>query len=313
MSEVFIWPEEVAVPFTGTTNLLKVATEAGIAMAHLCGGRAACSTCRVRVVDGLDNLSERTPAETAMATRLDFPDEIRLACQTEITDSLRLWRLVLDDVDVEMASQLGQGHYAGPVGREVEATVMFIDIAGFTTMSENLPAYDIVHVLNRFFNRAGDAIEAYGGHVDNYMGDGMLAVFGVRGEPDHALDAVKAGLDTLEAAASMSTYLHRIYGHEFNVRIGIGLGDVIFGLMGAESSARETVIGDVVNTASRLESANKTTGTRLLVTEDVHARTTDSVEYGRQFDLDLPGKGGHVVAFEVLGLAQDPRPSPDQP
>lgn len=141
----------------------------------------------------------------------------------------------------------------------------------------------------------------------------MLAVFGVRGEPDHALDAVKAGLDTLEAAASMSTYLHRIYGHEFNVRIGIGLGDVIFGLMGAESSARETVIGDVVNTASRLESANKTTGTRLLVTEDVHARTTDSVEYGRQFDLDLPGKGGHVVAFEVLGLAQDPRPSPDQP
>jgi len=236
-----------------------------------------------------------------MAAKLDFPDEIRLACQTEVAGSVRLWRLVLDKIDVEMASQLGKGHYIGPVGREVEeAAVMFTDVAGFTAMSESLPPYDVVHILNRFFSRAGAAVESQGGRVDNYMGDGLLAVFGVNGTADSALAAVKAGIEVLEVAADMDNYVSRIYGHAFKVRVGIGLGEVIFGLMGSESSARETVIGDVVNTASRLESANKTTGTTMLVTEAVQAATIDSIEYGRRFDLELPGKDGHVVAHEVI-------------
>ena len=244
-----------------------------------------------------------------MAARLDFPDEIRLACQTEVRGSVRLWRLVLDDIDLEMASQLGEGHYVGPVGREVEATVMFVDVAGFTTMSEHLPPYDIVHILNRFFSRAGAVVESLGGRVDNYMGDGLLALFGVQGESDGPLCAVKAGLGILDVAASMSRYVNIIYRHEFRVRVGIGMGDVIYGLMGDESSARETVIGDVVNTASRLESANKTTGTTMLVTEAVQARTEDAVEFGRRFDLDVPGKDGHVVAYEVMGLLDEDAPT----
>jgi len=304
MSELYVWPEEVAVPFSGTANLLDKATEAGVSIAHLCGGRGLCSTCRVRIIEGEESLTERTTKESAMADRLEFPDEIRLACQTEVKGSVKLWRLVLDNVDLEMASQLGGGHFVGPVGREVEATVMFIDVAGFTTMSENLPPYDIVHILNRFFTRAGAAVGRHGGHIDNYMGDGLLAVFGIRGESGHCLATIKAGLEILEAAASMSKYLSLIYSHPFEVRVGIGLGDVIFGLMGDEASARETVIGDVVNTASRLEAANKKTGTTMLVTEAVHARTEASVEYGRSFDLELPGKDGHVTGYEVIGLSE---------
>jgi len=301
MPEIFVWPDEVSIPLVGKANLLEMAIEAGIPIAHLCGGRARCSTCRVRIIEGQDVLAERTEKEAAMAAKLDFPDEIRLACQTEVAGSVRLWRLVLDKIDVEMASQLGKGHYIGPVGREVEeAAVMFTDVAGFTAMSESLPPYDVVHILNRFFSRAGAAVESQGGRVDNYMGDGLLAVFGVNGTADSALAAVKAGIEVLEVAADMDNYVSRIYGHAFKVRVGIGLGEVIFGLMGSESSARETVIGDVVNTASRLESANKTTGTTMLVTEAVQAATIDSIEYGRRFDLELPGKDGHVVAHEVI-------------
>jgi len=302
MSEVFVSPDEVSIPLVQPANLLEMAIEAGVPIAHLCGGRARCSTCRVRIVEGLDALTERTQEEASMAAKLDFPSEVRLACQTQASDSVRLWRLVLDKIDVEMASQLGKGHYAGPVGREVQAAVMFVDVAGFTTMSESLPAYDVVHILNRFFNRAGDAVESNSGRVDNYMGDGLLAVFGVDGGDDSAFGAVKAGLEVLAVAADMHDYVSRIYGCAFEVRIGVSLGEVIFGLMGAESSARETVLGDVVNTASRLESANKTTGTSMLVTEDVHAGTMDRVEYGRQFELDLPGKDAHVVAYAVIGL-----------
>ena len=303
MPEMFVSPDEISIPVVGKVNLLEAMTDAGVDVAHLCGARARCSTCRVRIVAGLSALTARTDDEAAMATRLSFPDEVRLACQTEVDGSVRLWRLVLDRIDVEMASQLGKGHYRGSVGREIEeAAVMFTDVVGFTTLSESLPPYDVVHIINRFFSRVEAAVEAQGGRVDNYMGDGLLAVFGVNNEADPALAAVKAGLEALDVAADMDRYVGRIYGHAFKVRVGIGLGEVVFGLMGGESSARETVIGDVVNTASRLESANKNTGTSILVTEAVRDRTITSVEYGRRFELDLRGKDGRVVAHEPVGL-----------
>lgn len=307
MAEIFVWPDDVSIPLVEGDTLLAMVVGAGLPIAHLCGGRARCSTCRVRIVAGLESLTGRTDAEGAMAERLDLPDEVRLACQTYATGDVRLGRLVLDKVDVEMGSQLGEPRYAGPIGREVDdVAVMFTDVVGFTSMSETLPAYDVVHILNRFFNRVEATVESEGGHVDNYMGDGLLAVFGIRGVGNSALGAVRAGLGALEVAADINDYVSRIYGHTFRVRVGICLGEVIFGLMGGESSARETVIGDVVNTASRLEAANKSTGTNILVSEGIQANTVDSVEYGRRFELDLPGKAGQMTAYEVVGVSESP-------
>ena len=81
MSELSVWPDEVEVPFDGETLLLKALVEAKIPIAHLCGGKARCSTCRVRVISGGENLEPRNKAETSMAERLEFPDDVRLACQ----------------------------------------------------------------------------------------------------------------------------------------------------------------------------------------------------------------------------------------
>lgn len=310
MSEVYVWPDDVTVEIHDDATLLDLAVEGGVDIAHLCGGRARCSTCRVRVIEGNEVLSPRTEAEATMAQRLDFPEEVRLACQTTARGSVRFWRLVLDTIDIEMASQLGKGHYTGPVGREVEnAAILFSDVAGFTSMAEALPAYDVVHILNRFFNRAGDAVEANGGRVDNYMGDGLLAVFGIDGESDRCFAAVRTGLDLIEIASDMHDYVSMIYGQDFKIRVGVDIGDVIFGLMGAESTARETVLGDVVNTASRLEAANKATGTTMLVTEAVRSRTDTRVDYGERFDLDLRGKHGTVAAYDVLGPRETSEPA----
>ena len=302
MPELHVSPDEIDLPFEGDVNMLELLVERGLPIAHLCGGRARCTTCRVWVFDGLENTSERTMNEAAMAEKLDLPDQVRLACQTVITGQVGLRRLVLDKTDEQLDSQLGKSGPSGPVGREVNVAVLFTDVAGYTEMSEALPPYDIVHLLNRFFSRAGDAIVVNTGVVDNYMGDAILALFGLHGEADAALSAVRSGFGVLEAAKTLSHYTERAYGIDFSVRVGIDFGEVVYGTMGAKDSSRETVIGDTVNVASRLEAANKLTGTDMLVSQSVYDLTGDGVAYGERHDLDLKGKQGHVSAYEAVSL-----------
>ncbi|MFV1970563.1 MAG: adenylate/guanylate cyclase domain-containing protein [Acidimicrobiia bacterium] len=300
MSKIQVWPDEVEVPFDPEANLLTTLLDVSIPIDHLCGGRARCSTCRVFVVQGLSNLAERTAEEFAMATKLDLPDEVRLACQTTLTGSVSVRRLVLDKTDEMLVSQLGEAKLVGPVGREAHVAVLFADVVGYTKMSEVLPAYDIVHLLNRFFSRTSDVIATNTGVVDNYMGDAVLALFGLHGEPEPALSAVRSGLGVLEVSRELTRYVERTYGMSFGVRVGVDFGEVVFGLMGAGASARETVIGDAVNVASRLESANKTTGTDMLVSEAVYQLTLSEITYGQRHELELPGKVERVVAHEVV-------------
>lgn len=302
MTDILCEPDHVNVTREGEVNLLGALVEAGVPITHLCGGKARCSTCRVRVSDGLDHLSTPNEKELAMARRLDFPREVRLACQTMATGSVTLRRLVLDKADAELASQLGKHGLRGPIGREIEVAVLFADVAGYTTMAEALPPYDIVHMLNRFFSGAAEVIEAHAGRVDNYMGDAVLALFGVHGEPAPTVAAIKSGIGLLEVAADLNHYMERIYGHTFAVRIGVDYGEVVFGLLGADETARETAIGDAVNVASRLQTANKQVGTTMLVSEAVQSGCSKEVAFGRSFDMDLRGKVGRVRAYEVLGL-----------
>ncbi len=306
MSEIQVWPDGVDVPFEPEANLLKTLVDADIPIAHLCGGRARCSTCRVYVLDGLSKLSERPAEEAAMATKLDLPDEVRLACQTTLSGSVSLRRLVLDKTDEILASQLGKPALVGPVGRETRVAVLFTDVVGYTKMSDALPPYDIVHLLNRFFSRTSDVVASNAGVIDNYMGDAVLALFGLHDEPEPALSAVRAGLGILEVARELTRYIERIYGMAFGVRVGVDFGDVIFGLIGAGTAARETVIGDTVNVASRLESANKDTGSDMLVSDAVYELTHREVTFGRRHELDLRGKVGRVVAHEVIAVGSPP-------
>ena len=305
MSVIECQPDDVAVSFDGDTNVLEALVGAGIPITHLCGGKARCSTCRVKIAGGLTHLSEPSEAEAAMAQRLDFPREIRLACQATASGSVTVRRLVLDRADAQMASQIGTHGFRGPIGREIEVAVMFTDVAGYTGLAEALPPYDIVHLLNRFFNGASAAVAANSGRVDNYMGDAFLALFGVNNEPEPTVAAIRAGLGVLEVARDLNHYVERHYNKPFRVRVGVHYGEAVFGLLGAEDTARETAIGDVVNVASRLESANKEVGTDMLVSEAVAAGCGRQVDFGRSFELDLRGKVGRVTAREVVGLRRE--------
>ena len=150
-------------------------------------------------------------------------------------------------------------------GEAREVTIWFSDIAGFTTLSESMAPEDLVSLLNRYFGRITELIEAGGGFVDKYLGDGVLAVFGApRADPEHAAKAVTAAL------AAVGQPIEGL-----RTRIGLNSGRAILGNVGSPRRFNYTVIGDAVNLAARLEEANKIYGTRLLASDSVAAACPD--------------------------------------
>jgi adenylate cyclase len=144
-------------------------------------------------------------------------------------------------------------------GEEVEVTMLFLDIRGFTTFAERLTAPEVVATLNRLFARIVPIIHEQGGHVDKYVGDGLLAVFGApRRQDDHADQALVAGLEIAAAVADE-------FGEELSVGVGLNSGPVVAGNVGGAGRLEFSVIGDAVNVAARVESATRQTGDAVLI------------------------------------------------
>jgi adenylate cyclase len=307
MATIRILPDDVLIESAPGETLLDVSLRAGVAHAHACGGHARCSTCRVEVMDGIENCTPRTVAEQTLADRLGFAPQLRLACQTSANTDLTMRRLILDDDDVALVDARGRDTVAAAAGEERALAIVFADIGGFTAFSEPLPPHDVVHVLNRYFHAMGRQVERFGGCIDNYMGDGLMALFGLReseaetqGSP--ALRAVQAALAMLATMDELKPYLQTAYGSSFDMRIGIHYGEAVVGSVGAIGRERVTAIGDAVNFASRIETANKAAGTRLLISEALYAQVQPHVRIGCSLRVPIPGKHGEYALYEVVGL-----------
>jgi adenylate cyclase len=281
-------------------SLLDISRKHGIPHASACGGNARCSTCRVLVLDNPENLLPPTEAEARMAGLKGFEDNIRLACQTHLRGPVRIRRLVLDDSDVELAAVTNQRS----TGKELTLAVLFSDIRNFTPFAESHLAYDVVHILNRYFHRMGSAILRYDGCLDKYIGDGIMALFGLdAAEPRVACEqAVRAALDMLEGLPELNRYLSANFDTSLEIGIGIHVGEVVVGEMGHPRRMQFTAIGDVVNVASRIESATKTFGVKLLISDDVLTHLPGKLRLGKECRTLLKGKSDDVLLHEVLGV-----------
>jgi adenylate cyclase len=284
-------------------SILQTSLRLNIPHTHLCGGHARCSTCRIIILEGLENCSQRNDLEQNLANRLNFTPQIRLACQTNISGQVKLRRLVLDAKDEELTSQMLPDSTPFYAGNEKKIAILFADIRNFTTFSEYVPPYDVIHVLNRYFDLVGGVISRYGGYIDNYMGDGLMALFGVDDSNEATLRAVKAGLDMLDAVEQLREYMGNTYSMSFQIGVGIHYGEVILGSIGTKNKRRMTAIGDAVNFASRIEQANKEYGTQFLVSENVYAAVLHQVRIGREFaNASMKGKSGTYSLFEIVGV-----------
>ena len=285
-------------------TLLQISLKHAIPHVHACGGNARCSTCRVMIRDGLENVLPRNPAEQRLATLKGFPPNVRLACQTRVTGPVRIRPLVLDDKDIEIAL----AEQSQTTGSEARIAILFSDIRDFTPFSEqNLP-YDVVHMLNRYFLMMGEAVIQNDGYIDKYIGDGMMALFGLSGggARDVCLAAVRAGLQMLENLTEVNRFLKQHFGVEFSTRIGIHYGVVVIGQMGHPRKMQFTAIGDSVNIAARIEAAVKGTPANLLVSEDALAHIKDCVRVGVEVNASLKGKHGSYKLFEVVSVHTEP-------
>lgn len=289
---------------TDGETLLEAALRSGVTFAHACGGRAKCSTCRIWVVDGLEACPQRTEAETSLAERLGFTSEVRLACQLRPDGDLRVRRLVLDETDLMMCSQLDRA-VATRAGESKNVTILFSDVADSTSMSERLSPYDLLYLLNRYFVQVGDIIERNGGFIDRFIGDGVMAIFGVDDQPNAPLHAVNTALQIVAAADQVKPYFAAMYGVEFDVRVGLHYGEAVIGSLGSIGHERVTAIGDVPNVASRIEAANKEAGTRLLISQALHDQIEDDVEVADFVRVLLRGTTDRITLYEIDGLKPD--------
>ncbi|UCE17108.1 MAG: adenylate/guanylate cyclase domain-containing protein [Gemmatimonadota bacterium] len=186
-------------------------------------------------------------------------------------------------------------------GEKKEMTVLFSDIAGFTTISEQLDPEQLAQLLNEYLSRMTDVILSYGGTVDKYEGDAIMAFWGAPlPQTDHALRACLAALECRSALEDVCEEFQRKGWPRLQARIGMNTGDMIVGNMGSRERFDYTVIGDEVNLGSRLEGANKEYGTWIMISESTCKCVQDEVE-ARELDLiRVKGKESPVRVYELL-------------
>jgi class 3 adenylate cyclase/nitrite reductase/ring-hydroxylating ferredoxin subunit len=301
MATITCLPDGKTISLGPSETILEADLRADIPHAHACGGRAKCSTCRIAILKGLENCSPRTEVEQAMASRLRFAAEVRLACQTKPRGDVIFRRLVLDETDREMASQLQKKH-TGPVGESKPIAVLFSDIRGFTALAQTLSPYDVMFALNRHFQELGEIAESNGGYIDNFIGDELMALFGLSGDTSAPFRSVKASVEMLEANDRMAPYMEATYGHAFPIGIGVHYGEAVIGMLGSSSKERLTAIGDTVNIASRIEAANKEAGTRLLISGELYELVKDDVIMEDFIRVKLRGTQERVSLYEISGV-----------
>lgn len=268
-------------------TLLDVSRMHGIPHASVCGGRGRCSTCRVRISRGLNGLPTPGDAEAKVLRRISAPPNVRLACQTRAVDGLEVTPL-LPPHNTGMAETRGGPSYLQ--GRELEIVVMFADIRGFTSLSEARLPYDVVFILNRYFAEMGAAIEGAGGRLDKFVGDGIMALFGVDAGPEAgARQAVAAAREMARRLVDLNESLSGDLDAPLRIGIGLHVGPAIVGEMGYGRVRGVTAVGDTVNTASRLEALTKEHGVQLIVSQAL--AEASGIDFSGQPTCDIGIRG----------------------
>lgn len=250
-------------------SVLEASLRFHIPHASVCGGRARCSTCRIRVLGGTENLPPPSAREAFVLDRVGARGlPIRLACQLRPQSDIA----VIPIFPAGMNADLLRRGYMPNTGKERYIVSMFVDMRGSTKMAEARLPFDVVFLINRFLGAVSQAVIDAGGQPNQFVGDGLLALFGL------STDRQAAARQALRAAARIAVNvrdLNRQLSSDLPepIRFGIGIhgGDVIIGDIGFKAHTVFTALGDAVNVAARLQDMTKTLDCQVVVSEEVYA------------------------------------------
>ena len=285
------------------TSVLEASRLGGIAHASVCGGRGRCSTCRVRIVGSEGEQPPPSAEELKVLHRVGAPEGVRLACQLRPVADLSVVPLLPPGAQ----PQDGYRRPAYLQGSEREIAILFADLRSFTKFSEQKLPYDVVFVINQYFRHMGTAVEGAGGHLDKFIGDGVMALFGIQQDAAAGCRAaMQAAIAMSKALKEMNRTLKNDLPEPLRIGIGIHVGHVIVGEMGYAKAVSVTAIGDPVNTASRLEAINKEFGSQLVISRKVAERAGVTLGGGRIETVSIRGRAEPLEVY-VFDDAEDMR------
>jgi len=187
-------------------------------------------------------------------------------------------------------------------GERREVTILFQDVRGFTTLAEHADPPVLVRIVNALFTEMVAAVEAEGGIIRVFTGDGVMALFGAPvAHQDDPARAVRAALDMMARLPALSARVEAEGLPPLRIGVGIATGEVIVGRMGPDARSEYNVVGDAANLASRIEGLNKELGTTILISVATAAQLGAEFHLGRRATLPVKGKELPVEVVEVLG------------
>jgi adenylate cyclase len=277
-------------------SVLEGSRMAGVPHQSVCGGRGRCSTCRIRVVEGFDAQAPASAQELATLTRIKAGPDIRLACQLRPIHDLSVVPVL--SARAKMLDTASDSHATR--GREHDLAVLFCDLRGFTRLTEHRLPFDTVFILNRYFEIVGKAVEDTGGHLDKFIGDGALALFGLTTPlEDASMKAVDAALRIIDGLQRLNVAFATELEHPLQVVVGLHAGPAVVGEMGYGQARGLTAVGDTINCASRLESLAKEIGVELVISDELARRARlDLSRYERQ-TVTVRGRAAPIDAWIV--------------
>jgi adenylate cyclase len=275
-------------------TVLEASRTHGIPHLSLCGGRARCSTCRVRVAPaaGLPPPSEE---EAQTLARIRAPRDVRLACQLK------------PETDLDVAPVFaGDGTHA-PLGRasvEREVVVLFTDLRRWTGLAERQLPFDLVYVQNQFYAAVGDAVDGAGGVPNQFVGDSVMAIFGLD------CDLATACRQSLAAVRDIETRMREVnermqkqFAHTLDFGVGLFAGPAVIGEVGWRDTRTISAVGDTVNTAARLQELTKAYGVRLVLADAVAAGAGLAVDALPAREIEVRGRQAPLVVYAVAADA----------
>ncbi len=277
-------------------TVLETLRAAGIPHASVCGGRGRCTTCRVRVLKGLDAIPDPGGIEARALARIEAPKELRLACQVRPSADLSIVPLLPPRATADEGRQPG-----GLEGLERQIVIVFIDLRGSTKLGETKLPYDVLFILNQFFAEMTKALHETRGHYSQFTGDGLMAIYGLHSAKpeDGARDALAGAEAMLRRIEALNTSLESELPFPLKIGIGINDGEAIVGAMGPPTAQTLTAIGDSVNSAARLEALCKEHGKPLVIAKTTADLAGLALSDDNLHSIELRGRSG-VTEYYAL-------------